>query len=79
MEPSAITPALLPSGTDARATEHLLELSKEESTQRCRLELKVERALYRTAVVLQAVHDGQVERSAHHYLDWGWRTKIKLI
>ncbi len=56
----------------------MLELSAEESAQRRRLELKVERALYRAAVVLQAVHDCQNSSSAHQYLDRGWRNEEKV-
>ncbi len=78
MEPTAITPTLLPSGTDVYAVEQLLELSAEEIALRHRLELRVERALYRAAVVLQAVHDGQDSSSAHYYLDRGWRNEQKV-
>ncbi len=78
MKTHSITPVLLPSGTDACATEQLLELSAEEIALRHRLELRVERALYRAAVVLQAVHDGQVESSAHQYLDRGWQNEQKV-
>jgi len=79
IKPSAITPALLPSGTDAYAVEQLLELSAEEIALRHRLELKVERALYRAEVVLQALHDGEDSgSSAHHYLDLGWQNEQKV-
>ncbi len=59
IKPTSITPALLPPGTDAYGVEHLLELSAEEVALRHRLELRVKRALYRAAVVLQAVYDCQ--------------------
>ncbi len=77
---TSIIPALLPPGADSDfdTVEHLLELSAEEITLRHRLELKVERALFRAAVVLQAIHDGQDSGSAHQYLDRGWRSEEKV-
>ena len=78
MEPAFTLPVLLPSSTDSRSVEQLLELSEEETILRHRLELRVERALYRAAVVLQAVHDRQDSSSAHHYLDRGWRNEEKV-
>ncbi len=57
---------------------YLLEMSAEEIALRHRLELKVERALYRAAVVLQAAHDGEDSGSAHHYLDRGWQNEEKV-
>jgi len=78
VEPTAIIPALLPFRTDTCTVEQLLELSEEETALRHRLELRVERALYRAAVVLQAVHNGQDQSSAHHYLDRGWQNEQKV-
>ena len=77
MKPTPITPALLP-GTDICPVDQLFELSPEEIALRHWLELKVGRALYRAAVVLQAIHDGQVESSAYQYLDRGWRDEEKV-
>ncbi len=79
MKSAPITPALLPFGTDTCAAEDLLELTTEEASLRHRLELRVERALYRAAVVLQAVHYGEDSgSSAHHYLDLGWQNEQKV-
>lgn len=78
MEPTPITPALLLPVTDLTKVEELFELTAEEAALRHRLELRVERALYRAAVVLQAVHDCQSESSHHDYLDRGWRDEEKV-
>lgn len=51
------------------------ELTEEEAALRHKLELKVERALYRAAVVLLAHQD---ESSAHHYLDCGCSDEQKV-
>ncbi len=78
MKTNSLTLTLLPPGTDTCAVEDLIELSAEEIALRHRLELRVERALYRAAIVLQALHDGQVESSAHQYLDRGWQNEQKV-
>jgi len=70
---SSITPALLPSGTDACVAEHLLELSEEEAAQRRRLELKVERALYRAAAALQELGHHMATHSPQYSVEHYWR------
>jgi len=78
MEPTPLTPKLLPSPSSCSLAWQLAELTSEEAALRYRLELKVERALYRAAVVLQAVHSDQDQSSAHHYLDRGWQNEQKV-
>lgn len=78
MKPTPLTPKLLPSLSGYLPALQLTELTTEETALRHRLELRVERALYRAAVVLQAVYDGQDSSSAHHYLDWGWQNEEKV-
>ena len=50
MEPTSITPKLLLPGAEFLPVKHFRELTSEEAALRHRLELKVERALYRVAV-----------------------------
>jgi len=56
----------------------LAELTPEQAALRHRLELRVERALYRAAVVFPSVHDHHSESSAHHYLDRAWQNEQKV-
>ena len=78
MKQTPLTPKLLPSPSGYLPASPLAELTPEEAALRHRLELRVERALYRAAVVLQAVHDCQDSSSAHHYLDHGWQNEQKV-
>ena len=50
MEQTPITPKMLLPGADFLPAEHLRDLTDEEAALRHRLELRVERALYRAAV-----------------------------
>jgi len=77
VELTPITPTLLLPRNSCCAVDDF-ELSTEEIALRHRLELKVERALYRAAVVLQALHDGEDSASAHHYPVWGWQNEQKV-
>lgn len=76
MEPTAITQKLLP-GADFLPVERLRELTAEEAALRHRLELKVERALYRVAVGLTEL-DGCNSSSAHSWLVRIWGNKHKV-
>jgi len=78
MKSTPLTLKLLPSVSGCSLAWQLAELTSEEAALRHRLELKVERALYRAAVILQAVHDCQSSSSAHHYLDLGWQNEQKV-
>jgi len=78
VKPTHIPPKLLLPGADPVTISECFELTEEEIALRHRLELRVERALYRAAVVLQAVHDGQDQSSAHYYLDRGWQNEQKV-
>lgn len=77
MELTLITPTLLLPGNSFYAVDDF-ELSTEKIALRHRLELRVERAFYRAAVVFQAVHDGQDSGSAHQYLDRGWQNEQRV-
>ena len=78
VKPTPLTPKLLPSSTSYLPALHLAELTPEHAALRHRLELRVERALYRAAVVFPSVHDCQDSSSAHHYLDRGWCNEEKV-
>ena len=78
MKPTPLTPKLLPSVSGCSLALQLAELTSEEAAVRHRLELRVERALYRAAVVLQAVYDGEDSGSAHQYLNRGWQNEQKV-
>jgi len=78
MKQTPLTPKLLPLPSGCLPALNLAELPPEQAALRHRLELRVERALYRAAVVLQAVHDCQDSSSAHHYLDRGWQNEQKV-
>lgn len=75
MEPTSITPKLLP-GADTKAVEEYFFLT-EEAAIRNRLELKVERALYRAAVALQSGCDRH-ERSCDSSLNYFWRNEDRV-
>ncbi len=77
MKLTPINSTLLLTDNDKSAVGDL-ELSEEETILRHRLELRVERVLYRAAVVFPSVHDCQDSSSAHHYLDRGWRNEEKV-
>ena len=53
MKPTPFTPKLLPPQTEFLPVKPLKELTNEEALLRHRLELRVERALYKAAVGLQ--------------------------
>ncbi len=79
MEPTAaITPELLLPGAGFLPVEHLHELTAEEAALRHRLELKVERALYRVSGGLTEL-DGCKSSSTHPWLVriWGYRQKVE--
>lgn len=76
MEPTTIPPKLLP-GADFLPVKHFPELTSEEAALRHRLELKVERALYKVAVGLVQL-DGCKSSSAHSWLVRIWGDKQKV-
>ena len=59
MEQTSITPKLLLPGADVLPAERLRELTNEEATLRHRIELRVEQALYRVAVGLTQLGNGE--------------------
>lgn len=77
MEPTAITQKLLLPGADFLPVECLRELTSEEAALRHRLELRIERALYRVAVGLTEL-DGCKSSSAHPWLVRIWGDKQKV-
>ena len=77
MKPTAITPKLLLSGADFLPVKHFRELTSEEAALRHRLELRVERALYKVAVGLAQL-DGCKSSSAHSWLVRIWGDKQKV-
>ena len=78
MEQTDITQKLLLPRADLQPAEHLHELSSDEAALLHRLELKVERALYRVAVGLTQL-DGCKSSSAHSWLVriWGDEQKVE--
>ena len=77
VESTSITQKLLLPGADFLPAERLHELTSEEAALRHRLELKVERALYRVAVGLTQL-DGCKSDSAHPWLVRIWGDKQKV-
>jgi hypothetical protein len=77
VEPTAITPKLLLPGAGFLPVECFHELTTEEAALRHRLELRVERALYRVAVALTQL-DGCKSSSAHPWLVRIWGDKQKV-
>ena len=75
MEPTSIIPKLL--RADTKAVEECIFLADEEAAMRHRLELKVERALYRTAVALQEARDRH-EHSCDYSLNYFWRNEDRV-
>ena len=78
MEPTAITPKFLLPGAESLPVGDFRELSNEEAALRHRLELKVERTLYKVAVGLTQLDDCK-SSSAHSWLVriWGDKHKVK--
>ena len=76
MEPTDITPKLLPGGELVPA-EHLHELTSDEAALLHRLELKVERALYRVSGGLTELDDCK-SSSNHPWLVRIWGNKQKV-
>ena len=78
VEPTALTPKLLLPGADFLPVKYFPELTSEEAALRHRLELKVERALYKLAVGLTQL-DGCKSDSAHSWLVriWGDERKVE--
>ena len=78
MEQTDITQKLLLHGVDLPPVDRLRELSSDEAALLHRLELKVERALYRVAVGLTQL-DGCKSSSAHSWLVriWGDEQKVE--
>ncbi len=72
MKQTSSTPKLLPPQTDSSPTRLLEELTSEEALLRHRLELKVERSLYKAMVGLQQRHDIQLDNSTHTKLIRFW-------
>ena len=77
MQPTDITQKLLLPRADFLPVEHFRELTSDEATLRHRLELKVERALYRVAVGLTEL-DGCKSDSANSWLARIWGDKQKV-
>ncbi len=77
MELTPFSPRLLPPPVDSLPAERLAELTSSEAALRHRLELKVERALYRVAVGLTEL-DGCKSSSAHAWLVRIWGDKQKV-
>ena len=77
MEQTDITQKLLLPGVDLPPVDRLRELSSDEAALLHRLELKVERALYRVAVGLTQL-DGCKSPSAHAWLVRVWGDKQKV-
>ena len=77
VESTSITQKLMLPGADFLSAERLHELTSEEVALRHRLELKVERALYRVAVGLTQL-DGCKSNSAHPWLVRIWGDKQKV-
>lgn len=77
MEPTAITQKLLLPGAGFLPVECFRELTTEEAALRHRLELRVERSLYRVAVGLAQL-DGCKSSSAHSWLVRIWGDKQKV-
>ncbi len=73
MEPASFITALLPPGTAPSSAKSLKELSDEESALRHRLELKVERALYRAASALQELGQQMAYHSPQYSVEHYWR------
>jgi len=78
MKQTPLTPKLLPSPSGCLPALNLAELPPEQAALRHRLELRVERAFYRAAVVFPSVPDCQDLSSAHHYIDRGWQNEQKV-
>ena len=78
MEPTSIITALLPPGTAPDSVKSLKELSDEESALRHRLELKVERALYRAAAALQELGQQMAYHSPQYSVEHYWRRDLKI-
>lgn len=78
VEPTDITPKLLLPGGELVPAEHLHELTSDEAALLHRLELKVERALYRVAVGLTQL-DGCKSSSVSSWLVriWGDEQKVE--
>ncbi len=72
MKPTPSTPKLLPPQTNSSPTRLLEELTSEEALLRHRLELKVERSLYKAMIGLQSRHDIQLDNSTHPKLIRFW-------
>ena len=79
MEQTDITQKLLLPGSDFLPAERLRELTSEEAALRHRLELKVERALYRVAVGLTQIDDCKSSSSNRPWLAriWGNEQKVE--
>lgn len=77
VEPTAITPNLLLPGAGFLPVECSRELTTEEAALRHRLEMKVERELYRVAIGLTQL-DGCKSSSNRSWLTRIWGNKQKL-
>ena len=77
VEPTAITPKFLLPGAESLPVGDFRELSNEEAALRHRLELKVERTLYKVAVGLTQLDDCK-SSSAHSWLVRVWGDKQKV-
>lgn len=77
MEQTDITQKLLLPGVDLPPVDRLRELTSDEAALLHRLELKVERALYRAAVGLTQLDDCK-SPSAHSWLVRIWGDKQKV-
>lgn len=80
MELTPLTPRLLSPPVESLPAERLRELTSEEAALRHRLELKVERALYRVAVGLTQLDDCKSSSSKRPWLAriWGNEQKVEF-
>ncbi len=78
MEATSIITALLPPRTAPDSVKRLKELSDEESALRHRLELKVERGLYRAASALQELGQQIAYHSPQYSVEHYWRHDPKV-
>lgn len=80
MKTTPITPKLLLPGADSLPAENLRDLTDEEAALRHRLELKVERALYRAAVGLTQLGNSESHNLIHPWLarTWGDEQKVEF-
>ena len=80
MEQTPIIPKMLLPGADFLPAERLCELTNEEAALRHRLELRVERALYRAAVGLTQLGNCESDDTISPWLArmWGDEQKVEF-